>query len=116
MLPNHPDHAAGRIERDLHDGAQQRLVSLALRLRTAQAAMPPEFGAQLDHAITEAADALDELTEIARGIHPAILTERGLTPALKTLARRSPLTCRCRCMSGCRNRPKSAPTTSSPRR
>ena len=85
------DQVRRRIERDLHDGAQQRLVSLALQLRATQAAMPPEFGAQLDHAVAEATGALDELSEIARGIHPAILAERGLAPALKTLARRSPI-------------------------
>jgi signal transduction histidine kinase len=85
------DQARARIERDLHDGAQQRLVSLALQLRAAQAAMSPEVGAQLDHAVAEAVGALDELTEIARGIHPAILAERGLAPALNTLARRSPV-------------------------
>jgi signal transduction histidine kinase len=85
------DQARRRIERDLHDGAQQRLVSLGLQLRAVQAAIPPQYGAQLDDAVTEAAGALDELGEIARGIHPAILTERGLAPALKTLARRSPV-------------------------
>jgi GAF domain-containing protein len=85
------DQARARIERDLHDGAQQRLVSLALQLRAAQAAMSPEVGAQLDHAVAEAVGALDELTEIARGIHPAILAERGLAPAVKMLARRSPV-------------------------
>jgi signal transduction histidine kinase len=85
------DQARRRIERDLHDGAQQRLVSLVLRLRAAQAAMPRELGAQLDHSVAEAAGALDELSEIARGIHPAILAERGLAPALKALARRSPI-------------------------
>jgi signal transduction histidine kinase len=85
------DQARRRIERDLHDGAQQRLVSLALQLRATQAAMPHELGAQLDHAVAEAAGALDELNEIAHGIHPAILAERGLAPTLKTLARRSPI-------------------------
>jgi len=85
------DATRRRIERDLHDGAQQRLVSLGLRLRAAQAELPRELGAQLDHAVAEAAGALDELGEIARGIHPAILAERGLAPALKTLARRSPV-------------------------
>ena len=85
------DQARRRIERDLHDGAQQRLVSLALQLRAAQAAMPPELGAQLDRAVAEATGALDELREIAHGIHPAILAERGLAPTLKTLARRSPI-------------------------
>ena len=83
--------ARRRIERDLHDGAQQRLVSLALQLRAAQAAMPPELGAQLDRAVAEATGALDELREIAHGIHPAILAERGLAPTLKTLTRRSPI-------------------------
>ena len=85
------DQARRRIERDLHDGTQQRLVSLALKLRAAQAAVPPELGGQLDEAVAEATGALEELTEIARGIHPAILAERGLRPALKTLARRSPI-------------------------
>jgi predicted ATPase/signal transduction histidine kinase len=85
------DQARRRIERDLHDGAQQRLVSLALKLRAAQATVPPELGGQLDEAVADATGALEELTEIARGIHPAILAEHGLAPALKTLARRSPI-------------------------
>jgi signal transduction histidine kinase/predicted ATPase len=85
------DQARRRIERDLHDGAQQRLVSLALLLRAAQASVPRELDAQIDQAVTEAAGALDELREIASGIHPAILAERGLAPVLKTLARRSPV-------------------------
>jgi signal transduction histidine kinase len=85
------DETRRRIERDLHDGAQQRLVSLAVQLRAAQATLPRELGAQLDGAVAEAVGALDELRETARGIHPAILAERGLAPALKTLARRSPV-------------------------
>jgi signal transduction histidine kinase len=85
------DQARRRIERDLHDGAQQRLVSLALLLRAVQASLPRELDAQLDHAVAEAASALDEVREIARGIHPAILGERGLAPTLKALARRSPI-------------------------
>jgi signal transduction histidine kinase len=85
------DQARRRIERDLHDGTQQRLVSLALKLRAAQVAVPPELGGQLDEAVAEATGALEELTEIARGIHPAVLAERGLAPALKALARRSPV-------------------------
>ena len=85
------DQARRRIERDLHDGTQQRLVSLALKLRAAQATVPPELGGQLDEAVAEATGALEELTEIARGIHPAVLAERGLAPALKALARRSPI-------------------------
>ena len=86
------DHARRRIERDLHDGAQQRLVSLALRLRAAQAALPPDsdkLAANLDSLVTEATSTLDELRELARGIHPAVLAERGLAPALDALARRS---------------------------
>jgi predicted ATPase/signal transduction histidine kinase len=85
------DQARRRIERDLHDGAQQRLVSLGLQLRAAQAALPPGLGAQMDRAIAEATGALEELRETARGIHPAILAEGGLRPALRTLARRSPI-------------------------
>jgi signal transduction histidine kinase len=85
------DQARRRIERDLHDGAQQRLVSLALLLRAAQDSLPRELDAQLDQAVAEAAGALDELREIASGIHPAILAERGLAPVLKTLVRRSPV-------------------------
>jgi len=88
------DQARQRIERDLHDGAQQRLVSLALQLRTARAAVPPELGdlgTDLDRAAASAAGALDELRDTARGIHPAILAEGGLRPALAMLARRSPV-------------------------
>jgi signal transduction histidine kinase len=85
------DETRRRIERDLHDGAQQRLISLGLFLRAAQAGMPPEHGAQLDRAVAEAVGALDELREYARGIHPAILNEKGLGPALEALAFRSPI-------------------------
>ncbi|MET7398267.1 AAA family ATPase [Dactylosporangium sp. NPDC005572] len=88
------DHTRRRIERDLHDGAQQRLVALALQLRAAQADVPPQFdtlGRQLDRAVAGANSAADELREIAHGIHPSILTEGGLGPALRTLARRSPI-------------------------
>jgi len=86
------DAARRRIERDLHDGAQQRLVSLALQLRAAQAAAPREAGelaSRLEGAVAEVTGVLDELGEIARGIHPAVLTNGGLRPALKVLARRS---------------------------
>ncbi|HEX5296805.1 MAG TPA: AAA family ATPase [Streptosporangiaceae bacterium] len=85
------DQARRRIERDLHDGAQQRLVSLALQLRAVQATMPPEVGAQLDQVADGLTGALEELREIARGIHPSVLADGGLRPALKTLARRSPV-------------------------
>jgi GAF domain-containing protein len=87
------DATRRRIERDLHDGAQQRLVSLALHLRTTvQAAVPPEAGrlaAALDRVTDELGGVLDDLREIAHGIHPAVLADGGLRPALKTLARRS---------------------------
>ena len=83
-----------RLERDLHDGAQQRLVSVALRLRAARGAVPPELGelsSELSRVAEGLASALDNLREIAHGVHPAILAEGGLGPALKTLVRRSPL-------------------------
>jgi signal transduction histidine kinase len=86
------DQARRRIERDLHDGIQQRLVSLVLDLRAAEAAVPPErpeLRAQLAGVADGLAGALDDLRELTRGIHPAILSEGGLRPALKALARRS---------------------------
>jgi signal transduction histidine kinase len=86
------DRTRWRIERDLHDGIQQRLVSLALDLRATQASgpiEPPELRTQLERLADGLEGALDELREISRGIHPAILSEGGLGPALKTLARRS---------------------------
>jgi signal transduction histidine kinase len=86
------DETRRRIERDLHDGAQQRLVSLMLELRAAQAAVPPQLG-ELEGELSRVTDGLasvcEELREISRGIHPAILSERGLGPALRVLARRS---------------------------
>ena len=87
------DETRRRFERDLHDGAQQRLVSLGLQLRAAQARVPPGLGdlaAELDRAAAGLASTLEELQEFARGVHPANLTEAGLALALKTLARRSP--------------------------
>jgi signal transduction histidine kinase len=86
------DATRRRIERDLHDGAQQRLVSLGLQLRAAQAEAPPGAGElvqRLEGAVTEVIGVLEELREIARGLHPAVLTEGGLRPALRALARRS---------------------------
>jgi len=86
------DETRRRIERDLHDGVQQRLVSLGLDLRAAQAAVPaelPELGAQLGRVAEGLGEALEELRELSHGIHPAILSEGGLGPALKVLARRS---------------------------
>jgi signal transduction histidine kinase/uncharacterized protein YoaH (UPF0181 family) len=86
------DATRRRIERNLHDGAQQRLVSLALELRAARAAAPPGSDAlvqQLDDVAAGLTGVLEELREIARGLHPAVLAEGGLRPALATLARRS---------------------------
>ncbi|MGH2996383.1 MAG: PAS domain-containing sensor histidine kinase, partial [Gaiellaceae bacterium] len=83
-----------RLERNLHDGAQQRLVSLSLALRLAESKLesdPHEAGRLLDAASDELAQALQELRELARGIHPAVLTDRGLGPALEALAGRAPL-------------------------
>jgi signal transduction histidine kinase len=86
------DQTRRRMERDLHDGAQQRLVTLALQLRAAQAAVPPQLdrlNAELDGVAIGLSSTLDELREFARGIHPALLVDGGLSSALKTLARRS---------------------------
>ena len=86
------DETRRRIERDLHDGTQQRLVSLGLELRSAEAMVPPELSelrSQLSHTAEGLTGAVEELQEISRGIHPAILSKGGLGPALKTLARRS---------------------------
>jgi GAF domain-containing protein len=86
------DQTRRRIERDLHDGAQQRLVTLALQVRAAQAKVPAQLDkltADLDHVAAGLASTLDELREFARGIHPAILANGGLAPALNTLVRRS---------------------------
>ena len=86
-------HARRRLERDLHDGAQQRLVALSLTLRMIRSRVGDDeaTAALVDGASTELAAALAELRELARGIHPAILTDRGLEPALQALADRSPV-------------------------
>ena len=86
--------ARRRLERDLHDGAQQRLVGLALDLRLAREKLdddPVAAGAMLDEASAELAKATEELRELARGIHPAILSDRGLEAAVESLAQRAPL-------------------------
>ncbi len=86
------DATRRQLERDLHDGAQQRLVSLALELRNAQEEVPghlPGLRANLDRVAQDLTEVLDELRELSRGIHPAVLSEGGLGPALRTLARRS---------------------------
>ncbi|HEY7267611.1 MAG TPA: histidine kinase [Solirubrobacterales bacterium] len=86
--------ARRKLERDLHDGAQQRLVGLALDLRLARERIeddPRTAAAMLDEASAELSLATEELRELARGIHPAILSDRGLEAAVESLARRAPL-------------------------
>jgi signal transduction histidine kinase len=87
------DQARRRIERDLHDGAQQQLVALALELRLLRARVgeQPEITALVDGLSERLASALAELRELARGIHPSILSEQGLAPAIDALADRAPV-------------------------
>ena len=88
------DAARKKIERDLHDGAQQRLVALALEVRLARGRVesePESAGPFLDRLAEELAGASSELRELARGIHPAVLSERGLGPAIEALAQRAPV-------------------------
>jgi signal transduction histidine kinase len=87
------DTARRQIERDLHDGAQSRLVAVMLKLRLAQMKVEgsPEAAELLDEAGTDLQASLEELRELARGIHPAILTDRGLAAALQALAERAPV-------------------------
>lgn len=89
------DEERRRLERNLHDGAQQSLVSVALMLNTARSHLTsdlePSLGPALDQAAEQLRLAVDELRELARGIHPVILTERGLGPAARALAERSPV-------------------------
>ena len=86
-----------RLERNLHDGAQQRLVTLALSLRLAESrlpAEPEEARAHITAAREELDQALEELRELARGLHPGFLTERGLAPAIESLGERAPIAVR----------------------
>ncbi len=87
------DTARRRFERDLHDGAQSRLVALALKLRLARMAVDDESeaAALLDESSAELQASLNELRELARGLHPVVLTDRGLNAALRILASRSPV-------------------------
>jgi signal transduction histidine kinase len=87
------DAARRKLERDLHDGAQSRLVALALTLRAARrrAGDDEELARLLDQAQDELKTSLAELRELARGIHPAVLTERGLEAAVQTLVARAPV-------------------------
>jgi signal transduction histidine kinase len=88
------DETRRRIERDLHDGTQQRLVTLGLELRAAREMLPPgssELEARLDRLSAGLTSTLAELQELSRGVHPAILSRGGLIPALRSLARRAAL-------------------------
>ena len=86
------DAARRRIERNLHDGAQQQLVALALELRVLRARVRDDAAKpKIDELSERLASALAELRELARGIHPAILTDRGLAPAINSLAERATL-------------------------
>ena len=88
------DAARRRIERDLHDGAQQRLVAMALDVRLARARVqrdPTEAAEYLERLGRELAEASEELRELARGIHPAVLTDHGLGPAIEALVTRAPV-------------------------
>ena len=88
------DEAMRRIERDLHDGTQQRLVALALHLQRVRADVPAEerdTHAALEQLERDLKSAIDEVQELSRGVHPAQLAEGGIRPALRALARRSPI-------------------------
>jgi len=88
------DQAREKLERNLHDGAQQRLVAVSISLRLALSKLgeaPEDVRALLAGAAEELTQAMDELRELARGIHPSILTERGLGPAITVLASRAPI-------------------------
>ena len=110
-----------RIERDLHDGAQQRLVSLAVNLGLASATLadlPDEARAVIDEAHREAKEAIAELNDLVRGLHPAVLEDRGLDAALSGLAARVPIPVRLPVDLAERARPpwSRSPTSWSPRR
>ena len=85
------DDCRRRIERDLHDGAQQRLVALALRLRSHEAAIPAGLREVFNEVASGLEEALNDIRELSRGIHPAVLTQAGLGPALRGLGRRAPV-------------------------
>jgi signal transduction histidine kinase len=85
------DDTRRRIERDLHDGAQQRLVTLALKLRSHQSTTPADLVELFAEVASGLEETVDDLRELSRGIHPAVLSDGGLEPALNGLARRAPL-------------------------
>jgi signal transduction histidine kinase len=85
------DETRRRIGRDIHDGAQQRLVTLALKLQSIEEPVPPEIARLLDEMASGIQEVMQELRELANGLRPPMLSEKGLKPALKVLARRAPL-------------------------
>ena len=85
------DEARRRIERDLHDGIQQRLIILTMKLSEIRSRVPAEISADIDDASSELAATRQELRDLSQGVHPAILAEAGLRAAVRALARRSPL-------------------------
>ncbi|MER7280229.1 CHASE3 domain-containing protein [Dactylosporangium sp. NPDC000244] len=85
------DESRRRIERDLHDGTQQRLIALLLALRATETEVDGGLQSRLHGIGSDLSEAIDELRELARGIHPSILSEGGLSPAIRSLARRSPV-------------------------
>jgi PAS domain S-box-containing protein len=85
------DASRRRIERDLHDGAQQQLVTLALKLRSHQSTIPPDLTELFSDVASGLDEVLEDIRELSRGIHPAALSRGGLEPALKGLGRRAPL-------------------------
>jgi signal transduction histidine kinase len=102
------DEARRRLERDLHDGAQQRLISMALELRMVQDTVPeelPDLRADLGQVVDALSSALEELRQISRGLHPAILSEGGLGPGLRALVRRSAVPVELRVDTGSRYPP-----------
>jgi signal transduction histidine kinase len=102
------DEMRQRLERNLHDSLQQRLVSLALRLRLARDAVPaelPALRADIGQFTQDLIEAMEELRETTRGIHPAILSQGGLDPALRALARRSAIRVDLHIGAGSRYRP-----------
>jgi len=105
-----------RIERDLHDGAQQQLVSMAMRLGLARATLedvPPEAMRVIERAHEDVKEAIKELRDLVQGMHPAILNDRGLDAALSGIAARAPLPVK---LTSCRRRLRPSRSSSSPRR
>jgi signal transduction histidine kinase len=116
------DDARRRLERDLHDGAQQRLTTVGLMLRSAQARLgtgaDPALAHTLDQAVEELQAGLAELRRLARGLHPAILSDEGLVPALRALTGRSPVPVKLLAppLGACPGQSRRPRTSSSPKR